>query len=81
MKAKALPGELDKLSFEQALERLEAIVQKLESGNVGLEESIRIYEEGVQIKAFCEQKLKEAQMRVEKILIAPDGTLKTEAVE
>jgi exodeoxyribonuclease VII small subunit len=71
-------AELENLSFEAALEKLEKIVQRLESGDVGLEESIRIYEEGVRIKAFCEKKLNEAQMRVEKIVLAPDGSVKTE---
>lgn len=70
--------DLESLTFEAALARLETIVQRLESGDVGLEESIRIYEEGVKIKAFCEKKLGEAQMRVEKIVLAPDGGAKTE---
>jgi len=70
--------DLESLTFEAALARLETIVQRLESGDVGLEESIRIYEEGVKIKAFCEKKLGEAQMRVEKIVLAPDGGMKTE---
>jgi exodeoxyribonuclease VII small subunit len=78
--AKAEPM-LDGLTFEAALERLEAIVQRLESGEVDLEESIRIYEEGVKIKAFCEKKLGEAQERVEKIVLAPDGSVKTEPTE
>ena len=74
-------ADLGGLSFEAALERLEAIVQRLESGEVNLEESIRIYEEGVKIKAFCEKKLAEAQDRVEKIVLAPDGTIATEPTE
>jgi exodeoxyribonuclease VII small subunit len=53
----------------------------LESGEVNLEESIRIYEEGVKIKAFCEKKLAEAQDRVDKIVLAPDGTVTTEPTE
>lgn len=76
--AQGAADNLESLSFEAALARLEAIVQKLESGEVGLEESIRIYEEGVKIKAFCEKKLGEAQLRVEKIVLAPDGAVKTE---
>ena len=73
--------ELNGLSFEAALQRLEAIVQRLESGEVNLEESIRIYEEGVKIKAFCEKKLAEAQDRVDKIVLAPDGSVTTEPAE
>jgi exodeoxyribonuclease VII small subunit len=80
-KSKSAEPDLGALSFEAALERLESIVQRLESGEVDLEESIRIYEEGVKIKAFCEKKLAEAQERVEKIVLAPDGTAKTEPTE
>jgi len=79
--AKTSETDLGGLSFEAALERLEAIVQRLESGEVNLEESIRIYEEGVKIKAFCEKKLAEAQDRVEKIVLSPDGSVTTEPTE
>lgn len=78
---KTSEADLGGLSFEAALERLEAIVQRLESGEVNLEESIRIYEEGVKIKAFCEKKLAEAQDRVDKIVLAPDGAVTTEPTE
>jgi exodeoxyribonuclease VII small subunit len=82
MAAKAQAAEdLDRLSFEAALGRLEAIVERLESGEVGLEESIRIYEEGIKIKSFCEKKLSEAQMRVEKIVPGADGAVQTEPME
>jgi len=79
--AKTNEIELNGLSFEAALDRLEAIVQRLESGEVNLEESIRIYEEGVKIKAFCERKLAEAQDRVDKIVLAPDGSVTTEPTD
>lgn len=61
------------LSFEDALQRLEQIVQKLESGQAPLEESIALYEEGARLKAHCETRLKAAQLRVEKIVVGPDG--------
>jgi exodeoxyribonuclease VII small subunit len=61
------------LSFEAALQRLEQIVQKLESGQAPLEESIALYEEGARLKAHCETRLKAAQLRVEKIVVGPDG--------
>ncbi len=64
----------DALSFEQALAQLERIVQQLEAGEVDLEASIGLYEEGQRLKAFCEGKLKSAQARIEKIQIGPDGT-------
>lgn len=63
----------DDLSFEDALARLESIVQRLESGQAPLEESIALYEEGARLKAHCEARLKAAQLRVEKVVIGPDG--------
>ncbi len=65
-----------KLSFEDALARLETIVSRLESGQAPLEESITLYEEGAKLKAHCEARLKAAQLRVEKILVGPDGQAK-----
>lgn len=71
--AKALPADL---SFEDALARLESIVQRLESGQAPLEESISLYEQGAALKAHCEARLKDAQLRVEKIVVGPDGQAK-----
>jgi exodeoxyribonuclease VII small subunit len=61
------------LSFEAALAELEKIVAELESGRAELERSIQVYERGAALKAHCEAKLKEAQLRVEKILVGPGG--------
>jgi len=72
--------DLDGVSFEKALAELEAIVQKLESGSVDLEESIALYERGAALKAHCEAKLKSAQERIEKIVVTGDG-VKTEAAK
>lgn len=55
------------LTFEKALAELELIVQKLEGGNVPLEDSIRIYERGEALKKRCDALLAEAEARVEKI--------------
>ena len=55
------------LSFEDALKRLETIVQKLEGGAVSLEESIALYTEGQKLKAQCEAKLAQASARIEAI--------------
>lgn len=65
---------LDAMSFEEALGELERIVATLERGQAPLEESIALYERGTALKAHCEKKLKAAQARVEKIIVAPDGT-------
>lgn len=52
------------MTFEQALERLEEIVQKLESGNVSLDESIEIYQEGIMLSKQCSGMLQEAEGKV-----------------
>jgi exodeoxyribonuclease VII small subunit len=65
--------DISKLSFEQALQQLEGIVQQLEKGQVPLEESIAFYEKGTALKAHCESKLRDAEARIEKIVIGPGG--------
>jgi exodeoxyribonuclease VII small subunit len=62
------------LSFEAALAELESIVERLEQGKVDLEESIAIYERGEKLKKHCEQLLKSAEARIEKITLKGDGT-------
>lgn len=70
-------GDVKSLSFEEALRQLEDIVTRLERGQVDLEESIAIYERGAALKAYCEQKLKDAQARVDKIVIGAGGDVGT----
>ncbi|HXI86287.1 MAG TPA: exodeoxyribonuclease VII small subunit [Parvularculaceae bacterium] len=70
------PADLSKVSFEDALKELEDIVRKLESGGVPLEDSIALYERGAALKAHCEAKLKSAQERIEKIVVAEGGAVK-----
>jgi exodeoxyribonuclease VII small subunit len=65
--------DLSNLSFEDALKRLEAIVQRLESGEASLDESITLYTEGDALKKQCEARLKSAQERVDKIVLGSDG--------
>jgi exodeoxyribonuclease VII small subunit len=60
-------GDVAALPFEKALAELETIVQRLEKGDVALEESIQIYERGEALKRRCETLLREAEARVEKI--------------
>ncbi len=71
--AEAKAADFDAMSFEDALRELEQIVHKLEAGDVPLEDSIRIYERGAALKAHCEAKLREAELKVEKIVLGPDG--------
>ena len=61
------------MSFEQALGELERIVAQLERGDVALADSIRMYERGAALKAHCEAKLKDAQLKVEQIVLGPEG--------
>jgi exodeoxyribonuclease VII small subunit len=70
-----MSDELSELSFEDALKRLEAIVQRLESGNASLDESITLYSEGDRLRGQCEKRLKDAQMRIEKISLGTDGSV------
>ena len=65
--------DLTTLSFEDALKRLETIVQRLESGDAGLDESITLYTEGDALRGQCERRLKDAQARIEKISLGSDG--------
>ena len=75
MKKNNIPADIEKLSFEQALEQLDQIVSKLEDGSAKLEESIDEYTRGIQLKKQCEAKLKEATMKVEQISIDKDGKI------
>ena len=72
--ADANHADIAKMTFEAALDELEGIVEKLEGGKIGLEDSIRIYERGELLKAHCEAKLKDAEARIERITLKADGT-------
>ena len=67
------PSDIAGLTFEQALAELETIVAELESGQAPLERSIEIYERGAALKAHCETRLEAARLRVEKIVVGPQG--------
>lgn len=73
MSVAASAPAIEALSFEEALAELERIVQELESGQAPLERSIEIYERGARLKAQCEQRLKSAQLRVEKLIVGSGG--------
>jgi exodeoxyribonuclease VII small subunit len=66
-------ADVTQLTFEKALAELEAIVQKLERGDVPLEESVVIYERGEALKRRCEELLRQAEARVEKITLDASG--------
>jgi exodeoxyribonuclease VII small subunit len=77
----ALPREVAAMSFEQALAELEKIVQDLERGQLDLDAAITAYERGTQLKLHCEGKLREAQLRVEKISLGPDGRARADPTD
>ena len=79
--APAAAPDISAMSFEQALAELEAIVNKLESGEAALEQSIEMYERGALLKAHCEAKLEAARLRVEKIVVGPQGASGVEPAE
>lgn len=60
------------ITFEQALSRLENIVHALEGGEVSLEESLKLFEEGISLSAVCSSRLKDAKQKVE--ILIDDGT-------
>jgi exodeoxyribonuclease VII small subunit len=67
---------MPKERFEDALDKLEKIVTKLEDGDIPLEESLKLFEEGIRLSRFCNQKLDEAEKRVEILLKDKNGMLK-----
>ncbi len=66
--------KIKSMNFEQALAELEKIVSSLEQGNVALEQSIETYERGEALKKHCQELLKAAEDRVEKIRLNADGS-------
>jgi exodeoxyribonuclease VII small subunit len=66
-------ADVTRLSFEKALAELESIVQKLERGDVALEESVAFYERGEALKRRCEDLLRQAEARVDKITLDASG--------
>lgn len=70
--------DLSKMSFEQALEELKTIVEQLETGETRLDDAIAAYERGSRLKRHCEDKLREAQAKIEKISLGTDGQVASE---
>ena len=67
------PQDVETLSFEAALKRLEEIVRKLESGEASLDEAIALYGEGDRLRQQCEARLQAAQAKIEQIQFGRDG--------
>ena len=73
--------DLSKLSFEDALVQLESIVRELEGGKIKLDDAVEAYEKATALKKFCEEKLKAAQLKIEKINVSPEGVVATEPLD
>ncbi len=69
------------MSFEQALDELEDIVRRLESGEIDLDGAIQAYARGAALKNHCDRKLRQAEQRVSRINISDDGTVTADAVD
>lgn len=67
---------VSEMSFEEAMRELESVVGKLESGDVPLEDSIKLYERGAALKEHCQKKLAEAEEKVAQITLDGDGNPK-----
>jgi exodeoxyribonuclease VII small subunit len=81
MAASGIPKDISAMSFEDALQELEQIVRKLEEGKSRLDEAIGSYERGAALKRHCEAKLREAQAKVDKIVLGPEGPVGTEPAD
>lgn len=66
------------ISFENALEKLEKIVDQLESGDFSLDDSLKKYEEGVKLARYCQQKLDKAKAKIETLTKNDDGLFELE---
>ena len=72
-KRKQASGEDPGMTFEQAMGRLEEIVEEMEGAELPLEAILKRYEEGTRLRLFCERKLRDAEERVKKIRPGPEG--------
>jgi len=72
---------VEEMKFEKAMEKLEKIVQDLETGNISLDEAIKKYEEGVQLAGQCQRKLLQAEKKIEVLTKTLDGSLKAVPME
>lgn len=70
-----------KITFEQAMSELDEIVRKLENGQIPLEEAVKTYEKGMELKKICEEELKNAEMKIEKLQIQNGTPVQTEALD
>ena len=73
--------EKEEVTFEAAMKRLESIVETLGGGNLSLEDSLKMFEEGMELCKFCNKKLDEAEYKVEKLMEKKGGELSVEELK
>ncbi len=66
---------LEEITFEDALSKLENLVRELEAGKIKLDDAVASYEQAVALKNFCEKKLNDAKLKIEKIELSPNGNI------
>jgi exodeoxyribonuclease VII small subunit len=76
-----IPADIRKMSFEQALEELKEIVERLEQGQGELDQAIEAYQRGALLKQHCEAKLRDAEQKIAKISLGADGSVGTEDLD
>lgn len=64
---------MKEMKFEEALQTLEEIVEKLETGNLELDESVRMFERGVELSLYCRQQLQQAEGKIQRLVKSLDG--------
>ncbi|NIT52864.1 MAG: exodeoxyribonuclease VII small subunit [candidate division Zixibacteria bacterium] len=77
----AEPKKAKDIDFKAGIERLEEIVENLESGEIDLEEALKVFEEGIRISRSLSEKLEKAEKQIRKLVEESDGTLTTEVME
>lgn len=73
--------DIESLTFEEALKSLEEIVSQLDTGSIDLDKAVEAYERGAKLKEHCEKKLREAQLRIEKIEVDKNGEITTKVMD
>ncbi|MDX1575565.1 MAG: exodeoxyribonuclease VII small subunit [Kiloniellales bacterium] len=77
----SIPADIRKMSFEQALEELKQIVERLEQGQGELDQAIEAYQRGALLKQHCEAKLRDAEQKIAKISLGADGSVGAEDLD
>lgn len=74
-------GPIVGLPYEEAVARLEKIVARLEGGEISLDESMQLFQKGMQLSGYCSDQLQSMEQKIQKLLIQPDGTVRAESFD